>query len=407
MAERFDVAVIGGGAAGMSAAIAAAREGRSTVILERMPRLGRKVLATGGGRCNLSNERVSAGAYASSDPALVASVVARFGPGAIAGFFEDLGLRLASEGGRIYPATQQAASVVKVLELEVRRRRVDVRTGFRVAAIERRGSTLAATSEDGRRVEARTIVLCGGGRSYPALGSDGSAYGPARALGHSLVEPVPSCVPLLAKDRTCHLLQGQKVRVRAAALVGGRTVAEAEGDALFTPYGVSGTAVLDVSTPLSIALNRERRGAAALALDLLPDMAEDRLAAEIRRRLEEDWEAGDVVTGLLPEKFGRLAAGLLRAHTDADHAAAALAAALKDIRFDVQGTRGWNEAEFTSGGIDAREVDPERLASRLVPGLHFAGEILDVQGPRGGYNLAWAWASGAVAGRAAAAAVPR
>ncbi|MCX6565457.1 MAG: NAD(P)/FAD-dependent oxidoreductase [Candidatus Aminicenantes bacterium] len=202
----------------------------------------------------------------------------------------------------------------------------------------------------------------------------------------------------------CHFLQGQRIRTRAAAWIDGRSAAETEGDLLFTAYGLSGTAVLDVSTEISIALHREKKTRAEIKLDLLPEMSPEALTAELARRLAAGWETGDLVSGLLPEKFGNIVAGWVPAEIkNPDTIAAALSAALKDKRLAVHGTRGWNEAEFTSGGVDASEIEPERLESKWTSGLFFAGEILDVQGPRGGYNLSWAWASGVLAGRGAAA----
>jgi len=402
MAPRFDVAVIGGGAAGLAAAIAAAREGRTTAIVDRMPRLGKKILVTGGGRCNLGTERLDPGAFTSTRPAFVASVFTRFGTAEIVRFFEELGLRIVSDGGRLYPSTNQAASVLKVLELEIRRRDSAVFPGFEAAAVERsgRGFTLAAV--DGRKIEARAVVLTGGGKSYPALGADGSAYALARRLGHRLVDPVPSCVPLLVKDRICHFLQGQKIRARVEAWVDGRAVSRAVGDVLFTAYGLSGTAVLDVSTGISVALHREHKNGAVIRLDLLPDMDGEELKAELARRLNGRWADTDLVSGLLPEKFGKTVAEWIPAGPGpVEKTAAALAAALKDKRLEVHGTRGWNEAEFTSGGVDAGEIEDGRLESKIVPRLFFGGEICDVQGPRGGFNLSWAWASGTLAGRAA------
>jgi len=405
MAERFDVAVVGGGAAGLVAAISAARRGASVAVLERLPRLGKKLLATGGGRANLLNENLLASAYTSSDPGLVASILGRFGGPEIRSFFEGLGLGLqADESGRVYPVTNQASSVLKVLELEVGRLGVSVRTGFEAAAIAASGRDFMLASEEGPKVETGAVILAGGGKAYPALGSNGSSYALAGRFGHRLISPVPSAVPLLAKDRMCHLLQGQKLRARVAGVVDGQAGRTAEGELLFTQYGLSGSAALDVSEGLSIATNRDGKKDVSVVVDLVPFLNEKDLAAELSRRLGAGWAARDLGTGLLPEKFGLAIPQLLHDVTGGggeegpERKSAMLAAALKAKRFSIQGTRGWNEAEFTSGGIDAREVKPRTLESKLRPGLYFAGEILDVQGRRGGYNLAWAWASGFVAG---------
>ncbi len=406
MADTFDLAVVGAGAAGLTAAIAGGRRGASVAVLERLPSPGKKILATGGGRCNLLNDRLAASSFASTDPAVVVSVLDRCGRRELGDFFAGLGLRLSTdEKGRVYPATNQAASVLKVLTLEVRRLGVEVRTGFAVDKIEPRAGGFRVRAADGRVVESRAVVLAGGGKSYPALGSDGSCYTLAASFGHRVIEPVPSAVPIVVKDRLCHLLQGQRLPARVEGRIGGRSVRTAEGELLFTQYGLSGTAVLDVSEELSIALNREGRRDVAVVVDLLPDVPAGDLAAELARRTGAGWAAGDLLSGLLPEKFGPLVpqlagTGASSPDGDAGQDPRRLTAALKAKVFPVQGTRGWNEAEFTAGGVDAREVKPGTLESRLRSSLYFAGEVLDVQGGRGGYNLAWAWASGLVAGLA-------
>jgi predicted Rossmann fold flavoprotein len=404
MADAPEVAVVGGGAAGLAAAISAARRGAAVVVLERLPSAGKKLLATGGGRCNLLHDPISAAAFTATDPSLIASVLERFDGREIRVFFERLGLRLqADEAGRIYPASNQAASVLKVLKLEAARRLVDIRTRFEVRGIEALREGFRIGAADGRKIEASAVVLAGGGRSYPALGSNGSAYDLAASFGHHIVKPVPSAVPLLVKSRLCHLLQGQRLRARAESRVGGQTRQRSEGELLFTQYGLSGTAVLDVSESLSIALNRDGRKDVALGLDLLPFMTEEEAGAELAGRLASGWAAEDLTSGLLPEKFGLVMPGLLaeagegRERGREIQTARRLAARLKAMEFSVLGTRGWNEAEFTSGGVDAREVGPN-LESKLRSGLYLAGEVLDVQGGRGGFNLAWAWASGLVAG---------
>jgi predicted Rossmann fold flavoprotein len=402
MPKTFDVAVVGGGAAGLIAAISAARSGRSVVVCERLTRLGKKILATGGGRCNLLNRDLSSGHYTSSSKEVVASVLERFGKKDILAFFNGLGLEMYDDGaadGRIFPVTNQASSVLKILELEIRRLGVGVEYGFETTGLARSGAGYLVEGAGGRSAEARGVILAGGGKSYPALGSNGSGYSLARGFGHHIVEPVPSAVPIVAKDRLCHLLQGQKIRAKASARIGGKPAAAAEGEVLFTQYGLSGTAVLDVSECLSIAVNRNRADDAVLALDLVPRMGEEALALEFLRRIQSGWPPGDLGAGILPDKFSIVIAGLAASGAGGDREKArALAGALKERRFAVLGTRGWNEAEFTAGGIDAREVDPLTLESRLRKNLFIAGEILDVQGERGGYNLGWAWASGHVAG---------
>jgi hypothetical protein len=199
----------------------------------------------------------------------------------------------------------------------------------------------------------------------------------------------------------CHLLQGLRIRARAISEIDGDAAQAADGEILFTQYGLSGTAVLDVSESLSIAINRDVKTNAVIILDLVPFMTKEGLEAEFSKRMNTGWADGDLAAGILPEKLGPVVRELVsKGSREPGAAARALAAALKEKRFSVQGTRGWNEAEFTCGGVDAREVDPGTLESRLRKGLYLAGEVLDVQGGRGGFNLAWAWASGFVAGLA-------
>lgn len=396
------VAVIGGGAAGLCAAIATLRAGAPVTVLERLPRPGKKILATGGGRCNLSHEPLDPGVYTTSSPELVRAVLERIDGKAIRDFFRGIFLATRVEDGRVYPAANQAASVLLLLRRELIERGGGLEADFEVAAIKPVPGGFSIAAADGRSQRARTVVMATGGRSYPALGSNGSGYALAKALGHRIILPVPSAVPLLVKDRLCHSLQGLKVRVRAAALIGGKPAAEAEGDLLFTAYGLSGTAVIDVSEPLSIALNREGRRDTVLAVDFVPDLTLKDLLGEFGERMGAGWGLDDLALGLVPEKLAAQACAMAAPAGSLEENARRIASGLKSKRFAVLGTRGWNEAEFTSGGVDAGEVDAATLESRRRPGLFLAGEILDVQGPRGGYNLAWAWASGLIAGASAA-----
>ncbi|MDD5135924.1 MAG: aminoacetone oxidase family FAD-binding enzyme [Candidatus Omnitrophica bacterium] len=394
---HFEVAVIGGGAAGIVAAIASKCSGRSVVICERLPRLGKKILASGNGRCNLLNENLSEFFYNPSARHLVKSIFSKFGKPEIATFFKVLGLHTYCEEGRIFPATNQSSSVLKVLEMGLKRLSVPVEYDFQVENVAASASGFLLSSASGRKVSCSALIIASGGKSYPALGSDGSCYKFAGEFGHAITAPVPAAVPLTAKDPICHILQGQKIFASAKAVVDGNTVGEADGEVLFTKYGLSGTAILDISRDISVAVNRLHSKSAVVVLDMTPFMDEPELRTELARRLKDGFPPEELIAGILPNKFGAALAGLLETKD-----AAAIAKALKSKEFTITGTRGWNEADFTAGGVAASEIEPETMESRLKKGLYFAGEIVDVDGCRGGYNLAWAWASGYVAGQSAA-----
>lgn len=390
---KASTVIIGGGAAGIAAAISAKRNGASVVICERMPKIGKKLLASGNGRCNLLNENLDKSFYNFSARPLVKSILTKYTKEDILIFFKGLGLETYSEGMRIFPVTGQSSSVLKVLELELARLAIPVELNFEVCGVSSSKSGFLIKPKSGKNIECEKLILAGGGKSYPALGSDGSCYDLAGRLGHKIVEPVPAAVPLVVKDKLCHMLQGQKISAKVKAVIDGKDVCESAGDLIFTKYGLSGTAILDISEDISIALNRENKNQVFVSADLVPFMNTGILESEIAKRVENRFKPEDMTAGILPNKFGPALKEYFEKNDTED-----IVMSLKNRLFKVLGTRGWNEAEFTSGGVDTKEVDPLTLESRIVKGLYFAGEVLDVCGHRGGYNLAWAWASGIVAG---------
>jgi predicted Rossmann fold flavoprotein len=206
---------------------------------------------------------------------------------------------------------------------------------------------------------------------------------------------VPAVVPLVVKDKLCLVLQGQRISAGVRSIVEGREGEEVKGELLFTQYGLSGTCILDVSESISIALNRQHKTEVFISVDMVPFMDKAALRKTLETRTKEKWPDEELLVGILPNKFSSALKEIFFKN-NLDEAVISL----KGRRFKVSGTRGWNEAEFTSGGINVNEVNPATLESKLKKGVYFAGEIMDVNGRRGGYNLGWAWASGFVAGKA-------
>ncbi len=383
------VAIVGGGAAGLCAAISAARAGAHVTLLEAGPRVGRKILASGNGRCNLSNIAVAPEAY--NDPGFAAPVLAEVSCEDIRAFFGELGLfTYADDEGRVYPITNAANSVLDVLRLEYAHLGVEERFGFEVARIERGGNALLVRSREGEAAEAGAVIVASGGGAS-ALES----------LGHTRNPLWPALVPLTTDTRSIRGLSGVRVRCAGSVLdSAGAVLATERGELLFRDYGVSGIMVLDLS--------RVAQPGSTLSLDFFPDvdaLAMERLLAERVGNL--GWRsAGTFFNGMLHTRVGQ---AILRAAevpsgtpgTSLD--VSALARLLKDFRLAITGTGDPEQAQVTRGGAALDQFDAATLASRVAPGVFAAGEVLDIDGRCGGFNLHWAWASGIVAGRGAAA----
>jgi hypothetical protein len=324
----------------------------------------------------------------------VKSILAQFSKTEILAFFHELGLETWSQDGRIFPVTNQAASVLKILEMELRRLSVPVEYGFDCSDISFSDGNIVVSAQNGKKLTCQKVIITGGGKTYPVLGSDGSLFNIAKQLGHTIIDPVPCAVPLVVKDPMCHFLQGQRIFAGTRSIIDGRISAETKGELLFTKYGLSGTCVLDISEEISIAINRYHKKDVFISVDLVPFMDKVQLKTQLTKRINPKLTPEDILVGILPNKLCAALKSLFE-NGDIDSAVDML----KDMRFRVFGTRGWNEAEFTAGGVAVNEIVPGTLESMLQKGVFFAGEVLDVNGKRGGYNLGWAWASGYVAGQ--------
>lgn len=403
------IAVVGGGAAGLMAAYAAAREGASVTIVERCERAGRKLLATGNGRCNLTNLRASPEHYHGTGQALAAEALLRVPPSEALTTFSSLGLVWREEEkGRVYPYSGQASAVLDVLRAGCARYGVTLACGQAVRSITRGEDGFSLQVGEGDIMCADRVIVTTGGRAASKLGSDGSGYALLTALGHHMTPCAPSLVQLRCTHPVLPALKGIRVQARITLRIGHHTAREEYGEILFTEYGLSGIAALSVSREVSPAIAAGRTVEASLCLLPEYDAAQRKSMMLDRRRLFADETAGQCCMGLLPRRVGEAlckTAGIpldLPCARLSDAQASALAALLADWQFPVIGTQSFEHAQVTAGGIDGNEFAPGTMASRLVPGLYAAGEVLDVDGDCGGFNLQFAWASGLLAGRAAA-----
>lgn len=402
---RADVLVLGGGAAGLAAGIAAARAGARVCLVEKLPRVGKRLLATGNGRCNLTNTGARAADYF-GDGAFAAGALARFSPEAVRAFFREIGLESREEyGGRVFPRSNQAAAVVDALRLAFAEAGGETVADFAAIALEPQRGGFCARAADGRTVWGKSAVCALGGMAAPALGGSDSGLKLMRALGHRLVPCAPALVQIKTPPEAVRALKGIRVEGQARAYVEGREAARAAGEILFADYGVSGPAVMQVSRPLSYALAEKRR--AEIAVCALPEEGPGFLRARRERLASRPLE--DFLTGFVPKRLGQVLlknAGIAPLSRPAGSLAAgelsALEALLFEWRLPVLGTAGYANAQVMAGGLDTRDFDPRTLQSRKAPGLFAAGEILNVDGGCGGYNLQWAWASGLLAGSEAA-----
>ena len=395
-----DVIIIGGGASGMMAALTAAENGRSVLLLERQSRVGRKLLATGNGRCNLTNYNTSPARYHGEDGGFCAYALRAFDVGSTLQHFASLGLLTVNEdSGRVYPMSNMAGSVLDVLRYGLEHPRIEVRTGQVVTAVKRTAEGFTVRTETDA-FTAGKLILAAGGCAGSKVGGVMDGYRLAKALGHHRTALYPSLVQLKTDPTYPRALKGVKAECGITVLRGSGTVAENRGEVLFTEYGVSGPAIFDISR--AVATGGE---GLVCALDFFPDwdLREVLDWLRMRRQTMQAHEASTLLVGSCHTRLGQMlckAAGFTSQPaadlTDSD--LERIARQAKHFALPITGTCGFDQAQVTAGGLCTDEFDPETMGSRLVPGLYACGEVLDVDGDCGGFNLQWAWSSGHLAG---------
>lgn len=401
----YDVIIIGAGASGLMAAAAAASKGARVALLEHKDDIGKKILATGNGRCNFTNTDMSVNKFHGSK-ALIKNGLSQFNYSDTICFFKELGIPAYDNAGYIYPNSRQAASVVAAFRMELMRLHVDVKTGINITDIkpadDRTGYCIQ--TDKGSFKSKRLIIACGLTAS-PKLGSDGSLFRQIEALGHHIQKPLPALCGFSCDGLNFKKITGVRCDATVASVIDGQMTEQNTGELQLADYGISGIPVFQISSLMSRALNKGQK--VEVIIDFLPAFSDDELNGYIKDRsitTTDNRSLNEMLNGLLnnklllelihksgvsPDKKGRLLI---------DDDCKSLTRSIKHTAVSVKKPRGAEFAQVCAGGIYTKEIDVRTLESKIHPGLYFCGELLDVDGICGGYNLQWAWTSGYIAG---------
>lgn len=397
------VVVIGGGASGLIAAIMASRQGAKVTLLEKNKQVGKKLLVTGNGRCNFTNRNQQLSHYRSRNPELAEKVLEAFPAEETVRFFEELGIMVKDRAGYLYPNSGQASSIAEVLRLETQRLQVKTACNTEVLSVKKEKEIFLVKTE-GWIYEADAVILACGSKAAPETGSTGDGYRFAGLMGHQVITPLPALTGLYVVDKDCGKLSGVRMDARVRLLIDNALCVEEEGEVQFTSYGLSGIPVFQVSRYISRALEDQKT--CEIKLDFCPSCTSEQVIQMLRQKQEHTGNrtGTDVLLGMFPEKLSQVLlerAGISqkkkgREWKETDYRQ--LAEQIKGIKFTISRCRGYEQAQVCTGGVPLTELNVSSMESKLVPGLYLAGELLDVDGACGGYNLQWAWSSGCLAG---------
>ncbi|XMB72641.1 NAD(P)/FAD-dependent oxidoreductase [Mycoplasmatota bacterium WC30] len=405
--KNENVYIIGGGASGMLAAVVAARNGAIVTLLERNPRIGKKILVTGNGRCNFTNSLTTVNDY--NNPEFVEYGLNVFNPYKTMDFFNEIGIvpKIEKEG-KTYPLSEQASSMVDVFLYELRHLKVNIITDALVYNIIKKKNFFTIYLEDGRTFNADKIIIATGGRAMPKTGSDGSGYALAEKLGHKITEVFPALVKLKLESTHLKHLEGIKMPAKVELLHNDEVVQTEVGDVLFGNYGISGPTILQLSRKAMDLFNKNQK--VFIKIILVSSLSKSEVYQRFYNSKHKPVDFS--LVGLINKRYISALikeAGIQKQNTLvsdlSDKQLKKLVNLLFDWRFVVKGSKSFNDAQVTAGGVSTKGINPKTMESLKVPGLYFTGEVMDIDGRCGGYNLQWAWTSGYLAGMHASGSV--
>lgn len=409
---RLDIIVVGGGASGLMAAISAAKESANVLVLEHMDVPAKKILATGNGRCNYTNTVQGKQYYRSESPDFVVPSLTKFSEKEATAFFHSLGVMTVEKNGYCYPRTLQASIIRNALLKELERLHVNVMCDVGIRKIERTKDGFALDTKSGP-FKCKSVILATGGKADPKSGSDGSGYIYAKSLGHTVTPTTPALVPLVGNVDWLKATKGVRQEASVTLYINNQRVASDQGEVQFTDYGLSGIPVFQISRFATMALSRKE--SVEIVIDFVPDVSCDALEIWLQTQMDQYRTGGTIVSilaGIVNQKLADVLGGKL---PFANQPFSKLSTKqlqmlitksiqlLKETVVPIIDSKSYSQAQVTAGGISTLEIYADTMESKLVPGLFFAGEVMDVDGMCGGYNLQWAWSSGNVAGVNAAA----
>ena len=401
------VAVIGGGAAGMMAAITAAREGVKVTILEHKDRIGKKILSTGNGRCNFTNTYQTPACYRSDNRDFAWNIIQKFNVEKTISFFKELGIYPKDRNGYLYPYSDQTAAILEVLQIEIAKLNICVMTEINVLDIQPVKRGIRVTT-DKKTITVDSVIFACGSKAAPVTGSDGSGYQLAKLLGHRIVPVLPALVQLRCAEKFYKSISGVRVQGTVEIYADDISLASDTGEIQLTNYGISGIPVFQVSRYAAKAIYQKQSVTAVL--NFMPDMNKDEFLSFLQERITlcPHKTLDEFFTGIFPKKLCELWIRLSRLPKEmrvsdlSGEQLEKLVLLIQHLRTHITETNAFEQAQICCGGVDTTEINPDTLESNYVPGIYFAGELLDVDGICGGYNLQWAWSSGFVAGKEAA-----